>query len=84
MVWQLQADHEQKQALGDVTITRGLDANRPITEELLHYLSPAPGKGRQAVWIEDVAATRTLITVEDLPSATLRDPDGHIIATQLW
>lgn len=34
MVWQLQADHEQKQALGDVTITRGLDANRPITEAL--------------------------------------------------
>jgi catechol 2,3-dioxygenase-like lactoylglutathione lyase family enzyme len=52
--------------------------------ELLHYLSPVPVKGRQAVWIEDVAATRTLITVEDLPSATLRDPDGHIIATQLW
>jgi hypothetical protein len=33
MVWQLQADHEQKQELGDVTITRGLDASRPITED---------------------------------------------------
>ena len=52
--------------------------------ELLHYLSPRPVKGRQAVRIEDVAATRIVITGEDLPSATLRDPDGHIIATQLW
>jgi catechol 2,3-dioxygenase-like lactoylglutathione lyase family enzyme len=52
--------------------------------ELLHYLSPWPVKGREAVQIEDVAATRTIITGEDLPSATLRDPDGHIIATQLW
>jgi catechol 2,3-dioxygenase-like lactoylglutathione lyase family enzyme len=52
--------------------------------ELLHYLSPRPVKGRQAVRIEDVAATRTIITGEDLPSATLRDPDGHIIATQIW
>src|SRR5215212_3701191 len=34
MVWQLQADPEQKQELGDVTITRGLDASRPITEAL--------------------------------------------------
>jgi hypothetical protein len=34
MVWQLQADHEQKQELGDAAITRGLDANRPITEAL--------------------------------------------------
>jgi hypothetical protein len=34
MVWQLQADHEQKQELGDAAITRGLDANRPITEVL--------------------------------------------------
>ena len=41
-------------------------------------------QGRQAVQIEDVAATRTIITGEDLPSATLRDPDGHIIANQLW
>ena len=52
--------------------------------ELLHYLSPRPVKGPKAVSIEDVTATRTLITGEDLPSATLRDPDGHIIATQLW
>jgi catechol 2,3-dioxygenase-like lactoylglutathione lyase family enzyme len=52
--------------------------------ELLHYLSPQPVKGRQTVWMEDVAATRTLITGEDLPSVTLRDPDGHIITTQLW
>ena len=52
--------------------------------ELLHYLSPRPVKGQQAVRIEDVAATRTLISGEDLPSGTLRDPDGHIIATQLW
>ena len=34
MVWQPRADHEQKQELGDVTITRGLDATRPITEAL--------------------------------------------------
>jgi hypothetical protein len=47
-------------------------------------VAPCPVKGRQAVQIEDVAATRTIITGEDLPSATLRDPDGHIIATQLW
>ena len=52
--------------------------------ELLHYLSPLSVKDRQAVRIEDVAATRTIITGEDLPSATLRDPDGHIIANQLW
>jgi len=52
--------------------------------ELLHYLSPRTVKGRQAMWIEDVAATRTLITGEGLPSATLRDPDDHIIATQIW
>jgi catechol 2,3-dioxygenase-like lactoylglutathione lyase family enzyme len=52
--------------------------------ELLHYLSPRPVKGRDPVWIDDVAATRTLITGEELPSGTLRDPDGHIIATQRW
>ena len=52
--------------------------------ELLHYLSPRPVKGRDPVRIDDVAATRTLITGEELPSGTLRDPDGHIIATQLW
>jgi catechol 2,3-dioxygenase-like lactoylglutathione lyase family enzyme len=52
--------------------------------ELLHYLSPQPAKDRQSVWIDDVAATRTLITGEDLSSGTLRDPDGHIIATQIW
>src|SRR5215213_5238727 len=34
MVWQPRADHEQKQELGDATITRGLDATRPITEAL--------------------------------------------------
>src|SRR5215213_7055477 len=34
MVWQLQADPEQKQELGDRTVTRGLDASRPITEAL--------------------------------------------------
>jgi hypothetical protein len=39
MLWQLRADHEQKQDLGDVTITQGLDATRPITEALqLHSL----------------------------------------------
>ena len=34
MLWQLRADHEQKQELGDATITQGLDATRPITEAL--------------------------------------------------
>jgi hypothetical protein len=34
MLWQPRADHEQKQELGDATITRGLDATRPITEAL--------------------------------------------------
>src|SRR4051812_39594402 len=34
MLWQPRADHEQKHELGDVTITRGLDATRPITEAL--------------------------------------------------
>jgi hypothetical protein len=34
MLWQFCADHEQKQDLGDVTITQGLDATRPITEAL--------------------------------------------------
>ena len=52
--------------------------------ELLHYVSPRPLKGPQPVRIEDVAASRTIITGDDLPSATLRDPDGHIITTQLW
>ena len=52
--------------------------------ELLHYLSPRSVQHPQPVWIEDVAATRTIITGDDLPSATLRDPDGHIITTQLW
>src|SRR4051812_50131079 len=33
-LWQPRADHEQKHELGDVTITRGLDATRPITEAL--------------------------------------------------
>jgi hypothetical protein len=33
-MWQLHADHEQKQGLGDETITQGLDATRPITEAL--------------------------------------------------
>ena len=33
-MWQLCADHEQKQELGDETITRGLDTTRPITEVL--------------------------------------------------
>src|SRR3954466_5092507 len=33
MLWQPRADHEQKQELGDVTMTRGLDATRPITED---------------------------------------------------
>src|SRR5918999_1124206 len=46
MVWQLRADHEQKQDFGDVTVTRGLDTQRPITEALqlhrlvLRYLPP--------------------------------------------
>jgi hypothetical protein len=35
MMWQRCADHEQKQELGGVTITRGLAATRPITEVLL-------------------------------------------------
>jgi hypothetical protein len=30
MLWQPRADHEQKHELGDVTITQGLDATRPI------------------------------------------------------
>src|SRR3954462_4139779 len=34
MLWQPRADHEQKHELGDVTITQGLDATRPITEVL--------------------------------------------------
>src|SRR4051812_14584539 len=34
MMWQPRADHEQKHELGDVTITQGLDATRPITEAL--------------------------------------------------
>jgi hypothetical protein len=34
MMWQFCADHEQKQELGDVTITQGLDATWPITEAL--------------------------------------------------
>jgi hypothetical protein len=34
MVGRHHADPEQKQDFGDVTITRGLDANRPITEAL--------------------------------------------------
>src|ERR1041384_6242011 len=34
MMWQFCADHEQKQELGDETITRGLDTTRPITEAL--------------------------------------------------
>jgi hypothetical protein len=34
MMWQPRADHEQKQDLGDVTSTQGLDATRPITEAL--------------------------------------------------
>src|SRR5215208_2821692 len=38
MMWQPRADHEQKQEPGDVTITRGLDATRPITEELLWWI----------------------------------------------
>ena len=33
-MWQFCADHEQKQELGDETITRGLDTTRPITEAL--------------------------------------------------
>src|SRR4051794_31817348 len=38
MLWQPRADHEQKHELGDVTITQGLDATRPITEVLLLHL----------------------------------------------
>jgi len=36
-MWQFCADHEQKQELGDETITRGLDTTRPITEALLWH-----------------------------------------------
>src|SRR3954471_19912025 len=43
MLWQPRADHEQKQELGDVTITRGLDATRPITEALLEVRLSASG-----------------------------------------
>jgi hypothetical protein len=32
MVWRSGADHEQKHEPGDVTITRGIDTQRPITE----------------------------------------------------
>jgi hypothetical protein len=42
MLWQLCADHEQKQELGGVTITQGLDARRPITEALLGHCSEKP------------------------------------------
>src|SRR3954452_5424205 len=38
MLWQPRADHEQKHELGDVTITQGLDATRPITEVLHLHL----------------------------------------------
>ena len=34
IVWQLFADHEQKQDFGDVTVTQGLDTQRPTTEAL--------------------------------------------------
>ena len=34
IVWQLRADHEQKQDFGDRTVTQGLDTQRPITEAL--------------------------------------------------
>ncbi len=34
IVWQLRADPEQKQDFGDVTVTQGLDTQRPITEAL--------------------------------------------------
>src|SRR4051794_24947230 len=37
MLWQPRADHEQKHELGDVTISQGLDATRPITEVLLRH-----------------------------------------------
>jgi hypothetical protein len=33
-VWQLRADHEQKQDFGDRTVTQGLDTQWPITEAL--------------------------------------------------
>jgi hypothetical protein len=39
MLWQPRADHEQKQELGDATITQGLDATRPIPEALLWHFS---------------------------------------------
>jgi hypothetical protein len=38
-MWRLRADPEQKQEFGDVTITQGLDAKRPITEALQLHLS---------------------------------------------
>src|SRR3954471_20450465 len=40
MLWQPRADHEQKHELGDVTITQGLDATRPITEALQLRMAP--------------------------------------------
>ena len=48
MLWQRCADHEQKQELGDVTITQGLDATRPITEALLGHCSEKP------FWLNDL------------------------------
>jgi hypothetical protein len=38
-VWQLRADHEQKQDFGDRTVTQGLDTQWPITEALQLHLS---------------------------------------------
>jgi len=46
MMWQLRADHEQKQGPSDVTITQGLDVTRPITEALqLPFGMSIPGGG---------------------------------------
>src|SRR3954451_15954851 len=55
MMWQPRADHEQKHELGDVTITRGLDATRPITEALpwqfwIRWWSEADATVRAPIW----------------------------------
>ena len=54
IVWQLRADHEQKQDIGDVTVTQGLDTQRPITEALqLRFLMISESLGHHASEIMD-------------------------------
>ncbi len=55
MMWQPNADHEQKQELGDVTITRGLDATRPIKK---HYFGTFFGKATRLPTLLNGGPTR--------------------------